>query len=873
MHKIALSLISIVALQSSASLFAAEYVGIRVDAENYTDKSDEWYLTSPDSIPDVQPDPDGPHTADASNGAYMELLPDTRVTHLDELVSGGNFWGGSGGGPRLEYLVDVPEAGTYTVWVKMYATGTEDNGIHVGINGTTPQTGEKIQLCGGKNRWSWTSNQRTDENHCGVTQTISLEVPTAGPNTIIFYAREDGFEIDQFLLLKETNPDAEDCYPLLSDRIRCVDQQTGDHVDDTDLPLSLTIDGNTSTIDPNNPVVTPSEVDLSLDMDEDSSSIQIETSTNVTLEVENVDDITATGVAVNIDLPDELGYEASGNCTENNNSVTCQLGDISSGETVSETIQLTGLALGQHRIDATVSSDLVDPVANNNSESLTIAVTEAPIIYDAAVQTALSTNATSLNGSASYQVTLTNLGMEAFPAHTLSITHDDGISVTVAALNCTQVTGGLNCDVPQTENALTVSATVTGNTAGTHSISAAIDSQFDEVDSNNSASDTLSVITASTIASTGGAMILEAEHFAQQTPSTTAGAPAWNLISANAGTTPQPDPDNASPAATGGGAYMEILPDRRVAGSDDPIVDISNFATAGGGASLQYPVFITEAGRYYVHALIRANGDQDNTLHFGLNDTWPSTGSSVSLCSPTGDWQWASATEIDERCDTTVRPYLDISEPGFHTLSVSQSEDGLELDRLYLTLSDTDQPIGIGSAPVVYDNPDIDLQTTFRALPEELTAEEAVTLVLDVTNNNTVDTAVNVELTIDGLGTLLDAGFQTADNCSRNAALLVCQIQSIAPGATQSVSIEVTPMEGNSFKLSGTVESAHTDTVPANNNASTEFEITTASSGGGSMSILSMFLLIMLGALGSIRGVRTQLVSLSNNCLNPVRSS
>ena len=105
MHKIALSLISVVFLQSSAALYAAEFVGIRVNAENYTAKSDEWYLTSPDSLPNVQPDPDGPHITDASNGAYMELLPDTRVTHLDELISGGNFWGGSGSGPRLEYPV------------------------------------------------------------------------------------------------------------------------------------------------------------------------------------------------------------------------------------------------------------------------------------------------------------------------------------------------------------------------------------------------------------------------------------------------------------------------------------------------------------------------------------------------------------------------------------------------------------------------------------------------------------------------------------------------------------------------------------------------------------------------------------------------
>ena len=50
-----------------------------------------WHLTSPQHTPAVAPDGDPPHTAGASGGAYLEILPDTRRTHDDPLVPGENF--------------------------------------------------------------------------------------------------------------------------------------------------------------------------------------------------------------------------------------------------------------------------------------------------------------------------------------------------------------------------------------------------------------------------------------------------------------------------------------------------------------------------------------------------------------------------------------------------------------------------------------------------------------------------------------------------------------------------------------------------------------------------------------------------------------
>ena len=70
---------------------------------------------------------------------------------------------------------------------------------------------------------------------------IRVDVPVAGPNTITFYAREDGFELDQFILLKETHDGTLDCSPDNGDDIVCKNIETGRTVSDIELPVSKTV--------------------------------------------------------------------------------------------------------------------------------------------------------------------------------------------------------------------------------------------------------------------------------------------------------------------------------------------------------------------------------------------------------------------------------------------------------------------------------------------------------------------------------------------------------------------------------------------------------------------------------------------------------
>jgi len=181
---------------------------VAVEAEYFykQSKSDirQWYITSKNAISKVGLDDDEQHYLDASNNVHIEILPDTRVTHSDKLVKGENFSNEAGEIGVIHYKVRINNPGRYYVWVRAYSTGSEDNGIHVGLNGEWPEHGQRMQWCKGKNKWTWESKQRTKEKHCGVSKQIYLDIEEAGIHDIQFSMREDGFEFDKFILTKES---------------------------------------------------------------------------------------------------------------------------------------------------------------------------------------------------------------------------------------------------------------------------------------------------------------------------------------------------------------------------------------------------------------------------------------------------------------------------------------------------------------------------------------------------------------------------------------------------------------------------------------------------------------------------------------------
>ena len=152
-------------------VFAEEGGSVAFEAEHFfrqelTDLR-AWHVTGSGRIPTQQPDQDPPHVVGASGGAYVEILPDTRATHHDKLIRGENFSGEPGKMAVLSYKVHFSSAGRYQVWARVFSTGSEDNGMHFGLNGDWPESGRRWQTTR-KQDWEWDSRQRTAEVHVGV---------------------------------------------------------------------------------------------------------------------------------------------------------------------------------------------------------------------------------------------------------------------------------------------------------------------------------------------------------------------------------------------------------------------------------------------------------------------------------------------------------------------------------------------------------------------------------------------------------------------------------------------------------------------------------------------------------------------------------
>lgn len=243
--------ISLVGLSANTALAAevqttADYLAISIEAEDFTNKDDRWVLTDANTqqLP-LEEDPDPNHSGTASGGVYFELLPDIRVTHDDPQFPPVAFWGRAGTGPEMHWDVNIPEPGRYFVHARAYSTGTEDNGIHVGLNGEWPDSAETLQFCtAGARAWKWSSAQRDagGVGSCGIQKTLYLDIENAGMNTIMVSAREDGFELDRLLLMKDLSGGTRTCTPTTATGISCRNGGIEMADGETDMAVSIVTD-------------------------------------------------------------------------------------------------------------------------------------------------------------------------------------------------------------------------------------------------------------------------------------------------------------------------------------------------------------------------------------------------------------------------------------------------------------------------------------------------------------------------------------------------------------------------------------------------------------------------------------------------------
>ncbi len=167
-----------------------------------------------------------------------------------------------------------------------------------------------------------------------------------------------------------------------------------------------------------------------------------------------------------------------------------------------------------------------------------------------------------------------------------------------------------------------------------------------------------------TFAAAGGAVAFEAEHADERIAR---GGQAWT--------------DAADPFGAVGGAV--------VAGPDLGRNLKAAFSTTA--PELRFRVNFDAAGTYRVWARGQASGGTEDSLHVGLDGAEVPAATGITL-ERLDAWTWTNRTMAGTPATVTV------ATPGEHVVNVWMREDGLRLDRLFLTLDPAAVPTGDGPA-------------------------------------------------------------------------------------------------------------------------------------------------------------------------------
>jgi len=181
---------------------------IEVEAEKFSSQqlteNRAWYTMSDKKTKKIKPDPDKKHLKGASNGAYLEVLPETFTEKNRTQYEGINFSKTPGKVAIVNYKVNFKSSGKYYVWVRGYCSNTLDNSVHVGVDNKWYKNGTALYFCDGQDSWRWSSYLRDYSDNCGTSNKRAyIIINRPGTHTVQFSMREDGFEFDKWVLTKD----------------------------------------------------------------------------------------------------------------------------------------------------------------------------------------------------------------------------------------------------------------------------------------------------------------------------------------------------------------------------------------------------------------------------------------------------------------------------------------------------------------------------------------------------------------------------------------------------------------------------------------------------------------------------------------------
>lgn len=657
-------LCSATALSAGDSPIFVEGQGLlAIEAEHFhkqelTDQR-AWHITSPERAPAITPDGDPPHLTGASGNAYIEVLPDTRRSHDDRLVPGENFINAGGKMAVLTYRVRVGAPGRYYVWVRAYSTTTEDNGLHFGLDGHWPESGARWQTVK-KNGWHWDCKQRTAEVHTGVPLQLWLDIDKPGEHEILMSMREDGIEVDKVVLALNREWQPAGSGPEAKTALRA------------EPPIVQTASPQVPGYPPR-PIV-------------DAQVVFAEIDGLVAVEAEHFYKQSMNGVRawylnsplhrphVQPDYDDAPFHDAAGLAYVEAlpDLFHTDLDPIIAGHNLGTIGGAVAVLHYRVHFQTPGTYYLWTRLRSNDEEDNT---TQAGI--DGAWPDTAKTLQSPVNkkewvwkndnrfSRMPWKITRATLEVPTAGIHDIQFCmREDGEEFDRFILakdeNFT-ISEGLGPE-PKLK-------------AGTLPVPFSLD-QTREPAVRRLTNPDGSVYGANVLYKLqDGLLAFEAEDFYLQTLTAQR---MWHLVTNNLTPAIGPDSDPSHVAGASNAAYLELLPDARQKDEDAMHSRTSIHRDGGQGAVLTYMVRFEAPGRYFVWVRALATDGDDNTLHVGLDNQWPSSGQKLTFQGQ--QWGWSNRQR-----DTKASISLDIPNAGIHQIQISMREDGCELDRLCLT--------------------------------------------------------------------------------------------------------------------------------------------------------------------------------------------
>jgi hypothetical protein len=145
-----------------------------------------------------------------SGDGVMQALPEQGARITQDYVTKS---------PRLDYRVNFNHAGTYYVWLRAFATSSNSNSVHVGLDGQNVSTAENIYIPV-TGDYVWTR---------GLVKSIVVSTP--GEHVLNIWMRESGTIIDKLVLSQTSGFTPADKGPDETPKANAEEQSSGDGSD------------------------------------------------------------------------------------------------------------------------------------------------------------------------------------------------------------------------------------------------------------------------------------------------------------------------------------------------------------------------------------------------------------------------------------------------------------------------------------------------------------------------------------------------------------------------------------------------------------------------------------------------------------------